>query len=166
TGRRRPLAAGPGHLHRTVQHRIRYPHCHSSPYLSPLLPFSRRSLPASHGARGRRTRQTGTARSGPMNFRRHQEQDSLEINLIPLIDVLLVILIFLAASTSFTRYQQMKVALPQAAAQAPEPQAIAVSVSRNGDYAVNGQALNGSSIQEIAQGLLALPRPPDTEGVL
>lgn len=101
-----------------------------------------------------------------MNFRRHQEQDSLEINLIPLIDVLLVILIFLAASTSFTRYQQMKVALPQAAAQAPEPQAIAVSVSRNGDYAVNGQALNGSSIQEVAQGLLALPRPPDTEGVL
>lgn len=101
-----------------------------------------------------------------MNFRRHQEPDALEINLIPLIDVLLVILIFLAASTSFTRYHQMKVALPQAAAQALEPQAIAVSVSRNGDYAVNGQALNGISIQEIAQGLLALSRPLDTESVL
>lgn len=53
-----------------------------------------------------------------MNFRGGRaSQDELEINLIPLIDVLLVILIFLAATTSFARFTQLKVVLPEAAAE-------------------------------------------------
>ena len=53
-----------------------------------------------------------------MNFRGSRgERDELDINLIPLIDVLLVILIFLAASTSFARFTQLKVTLPQASAE-------------------------------------------------
>lgn len=50
-----------------------------------------------------------------MNFRGSRgDRDELDINLIPLIDVLLVILIFLAATTSFARFTQLKVTLPQA----------------------------------------------------
>jgi biopolymer transport protein ExbD len=91
-----------------------------------------------------------------MNFRRQSHDDPLEVNLIPLIDVLLVILIFLAASTSFTRYQQMQVALPQAAADAPvQTDAIDIAISREGIYALNGQLLKGSDAQSIAQALQA-----------
>jgi biopolymer transport protein ExbD len=89
-----------------------------------------------------------------MNFRRQSHDDPLEVNLIPLIDVLLVILIFLAASTSFTRYQQMQVALPQAAADAPaQTDAINIAISREGIYALNGQLLKGPDAQSIAQAL-------------
>ena len=91
-----------------------------------------------------------------MNFRRQSHDDPLEVNLIPLIDVLLVILIFLAASTSFTRYQQMQVALPQAAADAPvQTDAINIAISREGIYALNGQLFKGPDAQSIAQALQA-----------
>ena len=56
-----------------------------------------------------------------MNFRTaHQNDDSPDINLIPLIDVLLVMLIFLAATTTFTRQQALKINLPQASAETSE----------------------------------------------
>ena len=90
-----------------------------------------------------------------MNFRRGQADDELEINLIPLIDVLLVILIFLAATTSFTRYTQMKLALPEAQADALETDAIDVAISQEGLYALNGQLLSGTTAQDMAQALQA-----------
>lgn len=85
-----------------------------------------------------------------MNFRRALREDELEINLIPLIDVLLVILIFLAASTSFVRYQQMQLALPQAQAEAMEPQALTLAISQEGQYALDGLWLSGASSDEMA----------------
>jgi len=90
-----------------------------------------------------------------MNFRQPQWDDEPEINLIPLIDVLLVILIFLAATTSFTRYNQMQLALPEARADAIDEQAINVAISREGLYALNGLLLAGGEVQEIAQTLRA-----------
>jgi len=90
-----------------------------------------------------------------MNFRQPQWDDEPEINLIPLIDVLLVILIFLAATTSFTRYNQMQLALPEARADAIDEQAINVAISREGLYALNGLLLAGGEVQEIAQALRA-----------
>ncbi|MFC3339131.1 ExbD/TolR family protein [Paracandidimonas soli] len=85
-----------------------------------------------------------------MNFRRTLREDELEINLIPLIDVLLVILIFLAASTSFVRYQQMQLALPQAQAEAAEPQALTLAVSQDNQYALEAQWLSGANVDEMA----------------
>src|SRR5690606_16038988 len=73
-----------------------------------------------------------------------------EINLIPLIDVLLVILIFLAASTSFVRYQQMQLALPQAQAEAAEPRALTLAVSQDNQYALEAQWLSGANVDEMA----------------
>jgi len=90
-----------------------------------------------------------------MNFRRRQADDDLEINLIPLIDVLLVILIFLAATTSFTRFNQMQLALPEAQADALETDAIQVAISQEGLYALNGQLMPGTTAQDIAQALRA-----------
>ncbi|MDM9559104.1 MULTISPECIES: ExbD/TolR family protein [Bordetella] len=89
-----------------------------------------------------------------MNFRGARgERDDLEINLIPLIDVLLVILIFLAATTSFVRYTQLKVALPEAAVEQDTPPAIEIAISRDGRYALNGTLVDAADPSAIAQAL-------------
>src|SRR5690606_10323014 len=134
-----------------VQHGLRHHHRHPRPDLSPLLPLQGGSLPAPHGTRGRRAQSHDRPGSRAMNFRSRQAGDEPEINLIPLIDVLLVILIFLAATTSFTRFNQMKLALPEARADALDADALNVAVSQEGIYALNGQLLSGGTAQDIAQ---------------
>jgi len=89
-----------------------------------------------------------------MNFRGPAGgRDEPEINLIPLIDVLLVILIFLAATTSFARFTQLKVTLPQAAAEQEAPPAIEVAISQDGHYALNGTLLDAAAPADIAAAL-------------
>jgi len=89
-----------------------------------------------------------------MNFRGPAGgRDELDINLIPLIDVLLVILIFLAATTSFARFTQLKVTLPQAAADQQAPPALEVAVSQDGRYALDGTLLDAATPADIAVAL-------------
>ncbi|HEX7387119.1 MAG TPA: biopolymer transporter ExbD [Castellaniella sp.] len=89
-----------------------------------------------------------------MNFRPEGTQEEPEINLIPLIDVLLVILIFLAASTSFTQQRQLNVSLPQAQADAIEQTpTLNLAISRDGLYALNGSYVNADSDQALADAL-------------
>jgi len=77
------------------------------------------------------------------------DSDELEINLIPLIDVLLVILIFLAATTSFAHYTELQVTLPQASAGAPVPEPLEIAVSRDGRYALDGKLLDAGDLQAL-----------------
>lgn len=78
-----------------------------------------------------------------MNFRKASSTDDTpEINLIPLIDVLLVILIFLAATTTFTRERQLKISLPQAQAEQMSLPTLEVSISQDGRYAISGQLVS------------------------
>lgn len=95
-----------------------------------------------------------------MNFRKRPHDDEIEINLIPLIDVLLVILIFLAATTSFNRYQQLQLTLPRASAEALQHDAMHIAVSHEGLYALQGQLLPGTTTEDIAQALLQLMASP------
>lgn len=88
-----------------------------------------------------------------MNFRARQPDDVPEINLIPLIDVLLVILIFLAATTSFTRFSQIKLNLPQAQAELTDVNAINIAISQEGIYALDTNLLNATTAQELAEAL-------------
>ncbi|HUH39743.1 MAG TPA: biopolymer transporter ExbD [Castellaniella sp.] len=100
-----------------------------------------------------------------MNFRPSASRDDPEMNFIPLIDVLLVILIFLAASTSFTQMRQLQVALPEASAQALEQQAaLSLAISQDGLYALDGQYINGDHENALAQALRQATqgRDPDT----
>ncbi|MEZ5738787.1 MAG: biopolymer transporter ExbD [Burkholderiaceae bacterium] len=71
-----------------------------------------------------------------MNFRRQRAPEEPEINFIPLIDLLLVILIFLMVSTTFSRYTQLKVDLPSASSERSAEQSddIVVAVSADGQY--------------------------------
>ena len=74
-----------------------------------------------------------------MNFQRFQTREPLEMNLIPLIDVLLVILIFLMITTTYSNYAELQINLPTADAQKqPErPNEINITVNAGGQYTVN-----------------------------
>lgn len=71
-----------------------------------------------------------------MNFRRPRTE-APEINLIPFIDVLLVVLIFLMLTTTYTRVAQMNIELPTSdSSPSPKPALIDLSISRDGRYMV------------------------------
>jgi biopolymer transport protein ExbD len=73
-----------------------------------------------------------------------------EINLIPFIDVLLVVLIFLMISTTFTRYQELAITLPTAngsESQADNKQ-VHIAVSRDGRFAINGKVTDRSQLSD------------------
>ena len=78
-----------------------------------------------------------------------------EINLIPFIDVLLVVLIFLMISTTFTRYQELAITLPTAngAASQSEMKQIHIAVSRDGRFAINGKVTDRSQLSNSLNAL-------------
>jgi len=84
-----------------------------------------------------------------MKFRSSQREEEPEINLIPFIDVLLVVLIFLMLSTTYSRFTELQITLPTAAADKMQerPREILVSVSGDGRYAVDRQAVDGRSVE-------------------
>jgi biopolymer transport protein ExbD len=91
-----------------------------------------------------------------MNFRRQRPEEP-EINLIPFIDVLLVILIFLMLSTTYSRFTELQVTLPTADAEKlrERPQEIIVAVSADGRYAVNRKGVEGRSVEILTAELAA-----------
>ena len=89
-----------------------------------------------------------------MNFRpRHR--DDPEINLIPYIDVLLVVLIFLMLSTTYSKFTELELTLPVADAeqQRDRPKEIIVAVAADGRYAVNKQTLDDRTMDAVAAAL-------------
>ncbi len=76
-----------------------------------------------------------------MNFQRGQEKEPLEINLVPLIDVMMVILIFLMITTTNNKYTELAINLPSADAekQPDRSNEVAVLVNAQGQYVVNGR---------------------------
>lgn len=100
-----------------------------------------------------------------MRFRRAQDQDTLELNLVPLIDVLLVVLIFLAASSTFVRHRQLDVSLPQAQAQAAQAAELLLAISQDGRYALNGMWLDASSTAPLSQAL-STEKPDENSSLL
>lgn len=80
-----------------------------------------------------------------MRFRRPYEEEP-EVNLIPLIDVLLIVLIFLAVSTTYSRFAELKIQLPSADATTPAtpPNIINVAVTADGRYALDKTMLPDS----------------------
>ena len=86
-----------------------------------------------------------------MNFRKHHSEEP-EINLIPFIDVLLVILIFLMLTTTYSKFTEMQLKLPvsDTEAQRDYPKEVIVAVSSDGRYMVNRQQVNGRSTEALA----------------
>lgn len=91
-----------------------------------------------------------------MKFRRHRHEEP-EINLIPFIDVLLVILIFLMLSTTYSRFTELQLTLPSANAEAmrERPNEIIVAIASDGRYMLNRRALDGRSVELLSAELSA-----------
>jgi biopolymer transport protein ExbD len=91
-----------------------------------------------------------------MNFRKPRTEEP-EINLIPFIDVLLVVLIFLMLSTTYSKFTELQLTLPTAEADKlrDRPAEIIVSVAADGRYAVNRQAVEGRNIDRLSAAMSA-----------
>ncbi len=87
-----------------------------------------------------------------MNFRRGSFREEPEINLVPFIDVLIVIVIFLAVTTTYSRYSEMQINLPTADASKPvdRPNQINVGVSVTGQYMINRAAVAFTTPEALA----------------
>ena len=91
-----------------------------------------------------------------MKFSRRRLEEP-EINLIPFIDVLLVVLIFLMLSTTYSRFTELQINLPAADAEKLQqrPGEVLVAVSADGRYAINKKAVDGRSIELLTAELVA-----------
>ena len=89
-----------------------------------------------------------------MKFQRSSTPEP-EINLIPFIDVLLVVLIFLMLSTTYSKFTEMQLNLPvaDAAPQKDRPGEVIVSISSDGRYSVNRMPISGRDVLALSQEL-------------
>lgn len=76
-----------------------------------------------------------------MNFRRTSFREEPDINLVPFIDILIVIVIFLAVTTTYSKYAELKINLPVADANSVDQpiEKLEVSISKTGQYFINGR---------------------------
>ena len=90
-----------------------------------------------------------------MNFQRGRSREEPEINLIPMIDVLLVIIIFLMLTTTYSKFSGLEINLPTADAtkQAEQPNEIDVAVTATGQILVNKSPLAAADVNGIAEAL-------------
>ncbi|MBP6616878.1 MAG: biopolymer transporter ExbD [Burkholderiaceae bacterium] len=89
-----------------------------------------------------------------MNFR-HRQREEPEINLIPFIDVLLVVLIFLMLSTTYSKFTELQLKLPVADAETQRdyPKEVLVTVTSDGRYTVNKTAVYGNGVDTLSASL-------------
>ena len=87
-----------------------------------------------------------------MNFQRGKEKEPVEINLVPMIDVMLVILIFLMITTTYSKYTELHINLPSAQAerQLERPNEITILVNAQGQYVVNRKPVPFRSVEQLA----------------
>jgi biopolymer transport protein ExbD len=90
-----------------------------------------------------------------MNFRRGRGREDLEINLIPLIDVLLVILIFLMVTTTYSKTAGLEITLPSAQAPESEPvdREISVLITARGEIMINRQPVGAGDADALRNAL-------------
>ena len=90
-----------------------------------------------------------------MNFQRGRSQEEPEINLIPMIDVLLVIIIFLMLTTTYSKFSGLEINLPTAdtAKQPEQPNEVNVAVTAAGQVLVNKVPLAAPDVAAITAAL-------------
>lgn len=90
-----------------------------------------------------------------MNFQRGRAKEEPEINLIPMIDVLLVILIFLMVTTTFSQIAELQINLPSADAekQSQKSDEITVAIDSLGHYVINRVPVVDSSVENLSLAL-------------
>lgn len=89
-----------------------------------------------------------------MKFRRRRQADS-EVDITPLVDVVFLLLIFFAVSSTFVRETQLKIDLPESSGELQEidDDVIEITVDRRGDYAVNERLLVNNEMDTLLRAL-------------
>jgi biopolymer transport protein ExbD len=89
-----------------------------------------------------------------MKFHREKSPEP-EINLIPFIDILLVVVIFLMLSTTYSKFTELQLNLPVADAATPQqrPHEVIVSITSEGQFSVNRNLVNTRDVQGLSQAL-------------
>ena len=90
-----------------------------------------------------------------IDFRRGKRREDPEINLIPFIDVLLVVLIFLMVTTTYSKFTELQITLPTADAEKAidKPFEINVTIDAKGNYTVNNVPVSFHSVAGLAEDL-------------
>ena len=90
-----------------------------------------------------------------MNFGRGRSREEPETNLIPMIDVLLVIIIFLMLTTTYAKFSGLEINLPTADAskQAEQPNEVSVAVTATGQVLINKTPLAATDVRSISEAL-------------
>ena len=102
-----------------------------------------------------------------MNFRRASFREEPDINLVPFIDVLIVIVIFLAVTTTYSKYAELKINLPVADANTVDQpiDKLEIAISKTGQYFVNGREVPMESPLLFAETLRQIAGP-DSDPVI
>lgn len=102
-----------------------------------------------------------------MNFRRASFREEPDINLVPFIDVLIVIVIFLAVTTTYSKYAELKINLPVADANTVDQpiDKLDIAISQTGQYFVNGREVPMESPLLFAETLRQIAGP-DSDPVI
>jgi biopolymer transport protein ExbD len=97
-----------------------------------------------------------------MDFRRGKRREDPEINLIPFIDVLLVVLIFLMVTTTYSKFTELQITLPTADAEKAldRPFEINVTIDAKGNYTVNNVPVSFHSVAGLADDLKNAAKAP------
>ena len=92
-----------------------------------------------------------------MNFKRKSSLEDPEINFIPLIDVLLVIIIFLVVSTTFSKFSELKINLPIAEANQSKDKddSINIIITEDGQYSINERIIEAVNLEKLVVELKA-----------
>jgi biopolymer transport protein ExbD len=91
-----------------------------------------------------------------MNLRPGHKEDSVEVNLTPLIDVVFLLLIFFMVSTTFDRHAKLKVSLPEATTKATQQQndPLVLSIDAKGNYFLNEHQVVNQQLGTLKQAIL------------
>ena len=91
-----------------------------------------------------------------MKLRKRERHHDDHINVVPFIDILLVLLIFFMVSSRFTHNAELRMDLPKAevtAGQQRQPETVELAVHRDGSYSINGRALVNAQADSLRKGL-------------
>jgi len=90
-----------------------------------------------------------------MNLRPGHKEESVEVNLTALIDVVFLLLIFFMVTTTFDRHARLKVSLPEASAKASQQQKdpLVLSIDAKGNYFINDRQVVNQALDTLKQAL-------------
>jgi biopolymer transport protein ExbD len=90
-----------------------------------------------------------------MNLRPDHKEDSVEVNLTALIDVVFLLLIFFMVTTTFDRHARLKVSLPESSTKATQQkdEPLVLSIDAKGNYFLNDRQIINQQLETLKQAL-------------